>query len=127
MFLSSSNISNEKSVAMDTLFLGHPGHGNRFNHSVHRFRFMSTISEALEPASTGQMRKSAYFAGDCNFVWRYVYLSVSSQRFLLSIIEALNALFDWMSAGLPIVFLWKCQMNIKVKGGTCVLMGMGFL
>ena len=88
---------------------------------------MSTDSEALEPPNTRQMLEPAYYTNNWNSMWRYVYISVSSQRLLLSIIEALNAFSDWMLAGLPIVFLWKSQMNTKVKVGICVLMGMGLL
>ena len=127
MYFSSSDISVEKGVAMGTLFHGWPGYGNRRDLAVHHSPFLSTTSEGLEPADTRQMPRSRYFTSNLHFFWRYVYISGNSQHVLLSIIEALNALSDWILAGLPIVFLWKSQMKIKVKVGICVLMGMGFL
>lgn len=41
--------------------------------------------------------------------------------------QAVSVFCDWALASLPVVFMWKLQMSVKLKAGICALMGMGFL
>lgn len=45
----------------------------------------------------------------------------------LTLDQAVSVFCDWALASLPIVFMWKLQMSIRLKAGICVLMGLGFL
>lgn len=49
------------------------------------------------------------------------------QNSLLMLHQAVSVFCDWALASLPIVFVRKLQMSVKLKTGICILLGMGFL
>ena len=48
-------------------------------------------------------------------------------RYIAKLAKVVSIISDWTLASLPIVYICKLQMTLKLKAGICILMGMGVM